>query len=86
MNRIIEAGYPYEIAGLVFYVFFLVMVRKRTGHRYSQRSRVLTISAAIALVGVVPFHYAGNVAAVTVVLLLGLAAIVSAFLDARSHA
>jgi hypothetical protein len=83
VNRIIEAGYPYEIAGLVYYVFFLYMVRKRGGLSYSQRTRVLTIIAAIGLVGVVPFHYATNTAAVATILLLGVAALVSAFLDAR---
>ncbi len=83
MNRIIAAGYPYEIAGLVFYVFFLAMQRKG-GQRYSQRTRILTILAAIGLVGVVPFHYATNAVAVEALLLLGLAAVVSAFADRRS--
>lgn len=85
LNRILAAGYPYEIAGLVFYVFFLYMVRRGSGQRYSQRTRVLTIVAAIGLVGVVPFHYADNPAAVTVLLVLGFAAIVSAFIDARAR-
>lgn len=84
MNRVIEAGYPYEIAGLVFYAFFLYMVRKQGGRPYSQRTRILTIVAAIGLVGVVPFHYAANTAAVLSILMLGLAALVSAFLDARA--
>ena len=83
MNRIIAAGYPYEIAGLVFYVFFLAMQRKG-GQRYSQRTRVFTIVAAIGLVGVVPFHYAANTFAVEALLLLGLAAVVSAFFDRRA--
>ncbi len=83
MNAVVDAGYPYEIAGLVFYVFFLYMVRKRSGLRYGQRTRVLTIVAAIGLVGVVPFHYAQNTAAIAIVMLLGLAALVSAFIDAR---
>lgn len=86
MNRILDAGYPYEIAGLVFYVFFLYMVRRESGSRYSQRTRVLAIVAAIGLVGVVPFHYAGNAAAVAIMLLLGVAAVVSAFIDARAKA
>ena len=83
MNRIVDAGYPYEIAGLVFYVFFLYMVRRSAAGRYSQRTRVLTIVTAIALVGVVPFHYAANVGAVGIMLLLGSAAVVSAFIDVR---
>ena len=83
MNRIIEAGYPYEIAGLVLYVFFLSMLRKGGAARYAQHTRVLTIVAAIGLVGTVPFHYAGNPVATGVLSLLGIAAVASAFLDAR---
>jgi len=84
MKRIIAAGYAYEIAGLVYYVFFLFMVRKQRGARYSGRTRILTIVAAIAFVGVVPFHYGGNARANVVLLLLGLSALVSAFADART--
>jgi hypothetical protein len=84
MISAIDAGYPYEIAGLVFYVFFLYMVRARGRPAYSQRTRVLTIVAAIGLVGVVPFHYAGNIAVLAIVLLVALASRASAFLDARA--
>ena len=84
MTAIIDAGYPYEIAGLVFYVFFLYMVRRRSGARYAQRTRVLTIVAAIGLVGVVPLHYARNATAIAVVTLLGVASLASAFIDARA--
>jgi hypothetical protein len=83
MSAIVDAGYPYEIAGLVFYVFFISMTRRAGGPRYAQHTRVLTIAAAIGLVGVVPFHYAGNPAVMFVVLLIAVAALVSAFLDAR---
>jgi hypothetical protein len=84
VNAVFEAGYPYELAGLVFYVFFLYMVRKRNSLRYSQRTRVLTIAAAIGLVGTVPLHYARNGAAVAIALLLGFVALASAFIDARA--
>ncbi len=84
VTAVLDAGYAYELAGLVFYVFFLMMVRKRSGWAYSQRSRVLTIVTAIGLVGVVPFHYAHNPAAIGGVMLAGLAALASAFLDARA--
>jgi hypothetical protein len=84
MNAIFDAGYPYEIAGLVFYAFFLYMTRKRNSRRYSQRTRVFTIAAAIGLVGVVPFHYARNGAAIAIVLLIGLSSLASAFVDARA--
>ncbi len=85
MNAIIDAGYPYEIAGLVLYVFFLYMIRKRGGVMYSQRTRILTIVAAIGLVGAVPFHYADKTPAVAVAMLLGAAALTCAFLDRRAH-
>jgi hypothetical protein len=84
VNAIFDAGYPYELAGLVFYVFFLYMVRKRSAGRYGQRTRVLTILAAIGLVAVVPLHYARNGSAVALVLLLGLASLASAFADVRA--
>jgi hypothetical protein len=85
MTALIDAGYPYELAGLVFYVFFLYMVRHRRGTQYTQRTRVLTIATAIGLVGVVPLNYAHNPTAVALVLLLGLASIASAFADARAN-
>jgi hypothetical protein len=81
VNAVLAAGYPYEIAGLVFYVFFLYQMRKRGGARYSLRSRTLTIIAAIGLVGVVPFHYASSTPLLAVVLLLAFAALASAFID-----
>ncbi len=85
MNAIFDAGYPYEMAGLVFYAFFLYMVRKRNRLRYTQRTLVLTIVAAIGLVAVVPLHYARNGALVAIVLLLGLASLASASVDARAN-
>ena len=84
MNGDLLGGYAYELAGLVFYVFFLSMVRKRGAARYSQRTRVLTIVAAIGLVGVVPLHLAGNRAAVGILVLLAAASLVSATSDARA--
>ncbi|GAC1418818.1 MAG: hypothetical protein NVSMB5_10470 [Candidatus Velthaea sp.] len=83
MNAILEAGYLYEFAGLVFYVFFLIMTRRANVAKYSARSRVLTIAAAIVLVGSALFHYATNSAGVTVMLVLALASLGSAFEDVR---
>jgi len=51
--------------------------------RYSLRTRMLTMIAAIALVGSVLFHYATLLPAIAIALLIALAAVVSAFLDAR---
>ncbi len=85
VTALIDAGYPYELAGLVFYVFFLYMVRHRRGAAYTQRTRVLTIATAIGLVAVVPLNYAHNAAALALVLLLGLACLASAFVDGRAQ-
>jgi hypothetical protein len=84
VTRVLDSGYTYEIAGLVFYVFFLYMVRTRRGPAYSQRTRVLTIVAAMGLVGTVPFRYADNVAVLAIVLLIAAAALASAFVDGRA--
>lgn len=56
----IQAGYPYELAGIVYYVFFVMMSRKRFAATYSKRSRILVVLAAIVMVGCVPFHYAAT--------------------------
>jgi hypothetical protein len=59
------------------------MIRKRGGPVYAQRTRVLTILAAIGFVSVVPLHAARNPLAIVVISLLGLAAVACAFVDAR---
>lgn len=84
MNAAFDAGYVYELAGLVYYVFFLILMRRGNVGRYSQRTRVLVIVAAIALVGSVPFHYATSGVAAAVMIALGVAGVVSAFIDARA--
>ena len=83
--RIIEAGYPYELVGLGYYITFLIMQRPKNRDRFSMRSRMLTFLAAFALVASVPFGYAHNTLIVGLVLLIALAAIVSSFLDARAR-
>ncbi|MGB8267908.1 MAG: hypothetical protein WCE44_16405 [Candidatus Velthaea sp.] len=83
MTAFLQAGYPYEIAGLAYYVLFLVMQRKANRERFSQRSRVFVLLAAIALVAMVPLHAAGNGAAIIAVGLIAVAALVSTFVDAR---
>lgn len=82
MNAVFDAGYGYEVAGLVFYVFFIVMTRRRDP-RFSQRSRILSIVAAIVLVGCVPLHYATNTAGVALMVIFGAASLVSSFIDLR---
>ena len=82
MDAIVAAGYPYEFAGLLYYVFFLVMGRPRFAGLYSLRTRVITLLAAIAMVACVPLHYATSVIGVVGMLALGVVALGSATLDA----
>ncbi len=56
----IAAGYPYELAGIFYYVLFLMMNRKRYADVYSRRSRFLVVLAAIVMVACVPFRYAAT--------------------------
>lgn len=78
-----NAGLPYEIVGIVYYVLFLLMGRKRYAHRYSPHSRVLTLVAAIVLVACVPLHYAATGLGVTLMLVLAAAALISTAIDTR---
>jgi len=64
-------------------VLFLAMQRGRNRGRFSRRTLVLVILAAIALVAIAPFHLAQNGIAIIVALVLAVAALVSAFGDAR---
>jgi hypothetical protein len=83
MDTFVQGGYPYELAGLIYYAFFLVMSRSRNAARYSRRSRILTLVAAIVLVASVPFHYANAGAAHVIMLALAAAALVSTLADRR---
>jgi len=78
---VIQAGYPYELAGIVYYVFFVMMSRKRFAARYSKRSRILVVLAAIVMVGCVPFHYAGEPLGVTAMFGLAILALLSTLVD-----
>lgn len=78
----IQAGYPYELAGIVYYIFFVMMSRKRFGATYSKRSRILVVLAAIVMVGCVPFHYASEPFGVTAMLALAILALLSTLIDA----
>jgi hypothetical protein len=59
------------------------MQRGRNRGRFSRRTLVLVILAAIALVAIVPFHLAQNGIAIIVALVFAAAALVSTFADAR---
>ncbi len=77
----IEAGYPYELVGLLFYVFFLMMGRGRYARIYSLRSRVLAVVAAIVLIGCVPFRYATSPVGVECMIIAGIISVTSALAD-----
>jgi uncharacterized membrane protein len=81
VSALVVAGYPYELAGICYYVLFLLMNRKANAGRYSLRSRLLVICAAVVMVGCVPFHYAAVPLAVTVMLVLAILALLSTFAD-----
>ena len=81
MNAVIAAGYPYELAGILYYVLFLLMSRKRAAGRYTRRSRLLVVLAAIVMVGCVPFHYADVPLAVTAMFALAVLALLSTLAD-----
>jgi hypothetical protein len=83
VDALIQSGYPYELAGLLYYVFFLTMTRGKNAARFSQRSKVLTLAAAIALIGSVPLHYAARPPAVVAMLALVAVAMASTWLDRR---
>lgn len=82
MNAAIEAGYPYELVGLLYYVLFLMMGRRRYAGAYTNRSRYLALLAAIVMIGCVPFHYAGAPLGVEAMFALALLALASTLADA----
>jgi hypothetical protein len=81
VNALLAAGYPYELAGIVYYGFFVLMNRPKNVARYTRRSRLLVVLAAIVMVGCVPFHYAGDPLGVIAMLGLAVLSLLSTFLD-----
>jgi hypothetical protein len=84
VDPLLRSGVPYEIAGFVYFVFYLLMSRRSNAARYSKRSRLLTLIAAIALVGAVPFGYGDKPLAVIGMLGLAALALLSTVLDRRA--
>lgn len=82
MNAIVEAGYPYEFVGLLYYVLFLMMSRKRYAANYTNRSRYLALLAAMVMIGCVPFRYATVPLGVEAMFALAVVALASTFADA----
>jgi hypothetical protein len=81
VNALLAAGYPYELAGLAYYGFFIYMNRPKSAARYSRRSRLLVVLTAIAMVGCVPFHYASDPLGMIAMLGLGVTSLLSTFMD-----
>lgn len=84
MNAFVQAGFLYELAGLVYFLFYLWMSRPGSGRPFSRRSRALTLVASIALIGSAILHYAASQTGVAVMLLLVIAAIASTYADRRT--
>ena len=83
MESLLRSGIPYEIAGVLYFGFYLVMARRGNAARFSPRSKLLTLIAAIALVGSVPFGYGDKPLAVFGMLGLAALALLSTILDRR---
>jgi hypothetical protein len=81
LDNVILAGYPYEFVGLLYFVFFLLMGRKRYEGVYTKRSRVLTIIAAMVMVGCVPFGYASSSLGIIVMFAVAIISMISTVRD-----
>jgi hypothetical protein len=83
VDVLIQSGVLYELAGLCYFLFYLSMSRRSVAARYSKRSRVLTLLAAIVLVGSVVAHYGQTPLGIVVMFAFALGALVSTFVDRR---
>ncbi|GAC1571314.1 MAG: hypothetical protein NVS3B7_01250 [Candidatus Elarobacter sp.] len=83
LTSVLRAGYPFELAGLVYFLFYLTMSRGRNRDRFSRRSKTFTLIASIALVASVPFHYGGEPLAIVVMFAIVGVAMWSTFADRR---
>ena len=84
MDNVILAGYPYEFVGILYFAFFLLMGRKRYDGIYSKRSRILTIVAAMVMVGCVPFGYASSSGGVLFMFAVAIIAMISTVRDSAT--
>jgi uncharacterized membrane protein YedE/YeeE len=81
---LLQTGYPFEFAGLIYFLFYISMSRAQNKDRFSQRSKVFTLIASMVLVGSVPFGYGGQPAAIALMLGLVAIAIWSTWSDRRT--
>jgi uncharacterized membrane protein YhaH (DUF805 family) len=84
IERLLQTGYPFEVAGLIYFLFYIAMTRGRSKDRFSQRSKTFTLIASIALVGSVPFGYGAQPAAIGCMLGLVAIALWSTWSDRRT--
>ncbi len=82
MDALIRSGYPFELAGIVYFGFYLVMTR-RGNDRFSQRSKAFTLIASIVLVASVPLHYGANPIGIALMLAVVALAMWSTYTDRR---
>jgi hypothetical protein len=83
IDYLIGSGYPFELAGLVYFLFYLAMSRKGAV-RFSQRSKTFTLIASIVLVGSVPFHYGAQPVGIALMLAIVAISIWSTWSDRRT--
>ena len=84
MDSLLRSGIPYELAGLAYFIFYLVMSRPSRSARFSTRSKLLTLLAAIVLVGAVPLQYGDKPLAVVAMLGFAALALLSTIADRRA--
>lgn len=84
IDYFVQTGYPFEIAGFVYFLFYLAMSRPGARARFSQRSKALTLIASIVLVASVPFHYGTQPVAIVLMLAVVAISIASSWNDRRS--
>ena len=82
MEPLLRSGIPYELAGLAYFIFYLAMSR---GSRFSARSKILTLLAAIVLVGAVPMQYGDKPLAVVAMIGFAALALASSIADRRAR-
>jgi hypothetical protein len=81
VDILIRSGVLFELVGLCYFLFYLSMSRPAVAARFSRRSRVLTLLAAMALFGSVVGHYAQAPLGIVAMFALAVAALVSTFVD-----
>jgi hypothetical protein len=83
VKNFLASGLLYELAGFAYYIYFMLMSRGANAARFTKRSRVLVLIAAIILVASVPLHYANSSLGTTIAIAVALSAFISTFLETR---